>query len=204
MELVLMRHGQTPGNSERRYVGVIDQPLSELGREQALSAGVHPEVARVFVTPLSRTHETASICFPNAEQIVVEGLQEMNFGDFAGRTADEMYDDADYRAWVDGMCEGVCPNGESRAQATARICRAIGGLVRQAQAAGEDRVIVVAHGGTMMSALSSYCIDRPKRDYYEWLTGNCEGWRVSAELTKGGTLILRDAQRFYDLGFLNE
>lgn len=202
MELVIMRHGQTPGNSERRYVGVIDQPLSELGREQALAAGICPNIERVYVTPLSRTHETASLCFPNAEQIVVEGLQEMNFGVFAGRTADEMEDDPDYRAWVDGMCEGQCPGGESRAQATARICRALGGLVRQVQASGGQRAIVVAHGGTMMSALSAYCIDKPKRDYYEWLTGNCEGWRVQARVTDGGTFILHNAERFYDLGFL--
>jgi len=85
-----MRHGQTPGNSERRYVGALDQPLSEQGRAEALAAGVLPKVKRVYVTTLKRTHETASICFPNAEQVEVEGLQEMDFGDFAGRSADEM------------------------------------------------------------------------------------------------------------------
>ena len=202
LDLVLMRHGQTPGNAERRYVGVIDQSLSDLGREQARAAGICPNIERVYVTSLARTQETAAICFPNAEQIIVDGLQEMDFGVFAGRTADEMVDDADYRAWVDGMCEGVCPGGESRAQATSRICRALGRLIARAQQAGEARLVVVAHGGTMMSALSSYCIDTPKRDYYEWLTGNCKGWRVKARLTQGGTLILRDAESFEDLGFL--
>ena len=202
IELVIMRHGATKGNEERRYVGALDHPLSPLGCAQAVAAGIHPEIDRVYVTTLVRSQQTAAICFPCAQQVIVDGLQEMNFGVFAGRSADEMVDDADYRAWVDGMCEGVCPGGESRAQATSRICRALGRLIARAQQAGEARLVVVAHGGTMMSALSSYCIDTPKRDYYEWLTGNCKGWRVKARLTQGGTLILRDAESFEDLGFL--
>ena len=199
-----MRHGPTPGNEAHRYVGAIDQPLSPTGRVAAVHAGIHPEVSEVYVTTLKRTHETAAICFPRARQIVCDGLQEMDFGEFAGRTADEMENDPEYRAWVDGWCKGQCPGGESREQATSRICRALAQLIAHATEEGKKRVILVAHGGTMMSAFSTYCIDTPEREYYEWLTGNCGGYRVDATITKGGTLILKNAQQFDDLGFLNE
>ena len=93
LEFVIIRHGVTPGNELKRYVGVLDQPLSDAGRAQARArapyiASVLPGVSRVYVSVLQRTHETAAILFPDAEQIVVEGIQEMNFGVFAGTVID--------------------------------------------------------------------------------------------------------------------
>ena len=202
MELIVMRHGATPGNERRQYVGILNHPLSKAGREQAREAGVCPQIERVYVTPLRRTHETAAICFPNAEQIEIEGLQEMNFGVFAGRTADEMENDAAYRAWVDGMCLDPCPGGESRAQVTERICRALTELLHRCAGAGERRVILVAHGGTIMSAFSEFAIDHPERNYYEWLTGNCGGYRTAVTFASDGAPVFDDCHRFDNLSFL--
>lgn len=180
MELFIIRHGQTPGNGERRYVGAIDQPLSAVGREQARSAGSFPQVKRVYVSTLSRTHETAALMFPAAEQVVVEGIQEMDFGAFAGRTADEMVDDEDYRAWVDSYCTLPCPGGESRSEFEERVCTALVDLLNEAYDRGERRVVLVAHGGTMMASLDRF--GDGSRAYYEWNVGNCEGHRIRAEL----------------------
>ena len=202
MELIVMRHGATPGNERRQYVGILDHPLSPKGREQARAAGVIPQVERVYVTPLRRTHETAAICFPCAQQIQVDGLQEMDFGVFAGRTADEMVNDAAYRAWVDGMCLGPCPGGESRAEVTERICRALSELLHRSADAGESRVIVVAHGGTIMSAFGEFSIDCPDRIYYEWLPDNCGGYRTDVTFSPDGTPIFDNCRRFDDLSFL--
>ena len=182
MELILIRHGQTPGNGEKRYVGIVDQPLSEAGRAQARAAGTHGDVSCVYVSTLRRTHETAAIMFPNAEQVVVEGIQEMDFGAFAGRTPDEMEDDPAYRAWVEGFCKGRCPGGESQDELTERVCMAMERLLREVAARGEERLVMVAHGGTMMAFFSRYGND-PTKQYWDWLLGNCEGYR--AELTFG-------------------
>ena len=203
VELIIMRHGATKGNEERRYVGALDHPLSPLGCSQAVAAGIHPEVDRVYVTTLVRSQQTAAICFPCAEQVMVDGLQEMDFGTFAGRTADEMADDAEYRAWVEGYCEGQCPEGESREQASNRICRALGKLVLHAQKAGEKRVILVAHGGTLMAAFDRYSVDFPDKNYFTWNTGNCQGYVTRASVTKGGTFTLDDCAHFSNLDFLN-
>lgn len=189
VELVLIRHGQTPGNGEGRYVGIIDQPLSDKGREQALAAGQREDITRVYVSPLVRTHETAAIMFPNAEQVVVEGIQEMDFGAFAGRTANEMTDDAQYRAWVDSECTAQCPGGESQDEFTDRVCAALEALVRQAAARGERQVVVVAHGGTMMAFLSRFGHDSSKK-YWEWLLGNCEGYRIGLACDSAGIDVL--------------
>lgn len=178
VELFLFRHGQTPGNAERRYVGSADdQPLSELGREQARAARSFPDVDLVYVSTLRRTHETAAIMFPNARQVVVEGIQEMDFGAFTGRSADEMADDEEYRAWVDGWCLGPCPGGESKADLDQRVCAAMRDLLMAAAARGERVVHMVGHGGTMMAFLDHYAHD-DERNYYEWNVGNCQGYRI--------------------------
>ena len=185
VELVLIRHGRTPGNDERRYVGVVDQPLSEKGREQAQAAEHHDDVARVYVSKLRRTHETAAIMFPNAEQVVVEDIHEMDFGTFAGRSAAEMSDDPEYRAWVDSECTAQCPGGEAQGAFTDRVCAALEELVRQAAARGERQLVVVAHGGTMMAFLSRYGND-PSKKYWDWLVGNCEGYRIGLSCKPDG------------------
>ena len=190
MKLVILRHGQTPGNAERRYVGSKDdQPLSAQGREQARAAACFPEVELVYVSRLRRTHETAAIMFPNARQIVVPGIEEMDFGDFTGRSADEMADDADYRAWVEGWCEGPCPNGESKAQFNERICAAMLAFLRGAAARGERHLHLVAHGGTLMAFLDRY--GDGSRQYYEWNTGNCHGYRLAMLLDENSLSITR-------------
>jgi len=191
VELVIIRHGQTPGNNRRQYVGVLDQPLSDEGRKQAEEATHYPQVARVYVSTLRRTHETASILFPHAEQVIVPGVQEMNFGVFAGRSADEMENDADYRAWVDGYCEGRCPGGESRDEFTDRVCTALEQLLRQAAARGERRVYLVAHGGTMMASLWRFTSS--DRSYYDWHVGNCKGYRMRVDLT-GDQPVFKDVE----------
>ena len=47
MELILMRHGTTQGNLERRFIGTLDVPLLPQGEELA---------RRVGATPVSYTH----------------------------------------------------------------------------------------------------------------------------------------------------
>ena len=83
MRLELIRHGETALQKERRYQGITDAPLSSEGRETLRPAKFQPE--RVIVTPLQRTRETAEILFPGVPQLVIPGLQEMNFGRFEGK-----------------------------------------------------------------------------------------------------------------------
>ena len=181
MELVLIRHGQTPGNALRRYVGALDQPLSENGRAEARDAGQFPDVPLVYVSKMRRAQETAAIMFPNARQVEVPGVEEMDFGVFADRSADDMADDPDYQAWVESWCTLPCPGGESRDELTDRVCESLEAFLRDAQERGEARVILVAHGGTMMASLSRF--GDGSRSYYEWLVGNCEGYRLAVDLS---------------------
>ena len=177
MLIVLLRHGKTAYNEQRRYQGAADVPLSQAGKAALQKADFEPET--VYVTPLVRTAQTARILFPGARQIVAPELREMDFGDFEGRTYDEMKDDAAYCAWLDSGCESACPNGESKAAFCERVCCAFEKLADDALARGEERLVIVAHGGTQMAALSRFA--EPHRDYYDWNAPLAGGFVLSAD-----------------------
>ncbi len=134
----LIRHGETELQAQGRYQGSVDVPLSgegrrklSAGRESLSTDGIYRDPAVVYVSPLKRARETASILFPEAVQVVIPGFSEMNFGKFEGRNYKEMENDPDYRAWVAGMCLGKCPGGESRDEFCARTCEAFLEVLRQ-------------------------------------------------------------------------
>ena len=176
MKIRLIRHGLTWQGEQKKYQGALDTPLSDNGRKQLKRAEKDPE--EVYVTPLVRTQETARILFPSAMQITVDGLREMNFGTFEGRSWQEMEQDAAYRAWVDGGCLGRCPGGEDRAAFSGRVCRAFDELLRAKLAAGEEELVIVAHGGTQMAILERW--GSPARTYYRWQTACGHGWLLEA------------------------
>lgn len=191
MQVILIRHGQTAGNALRRYIGSTDEPLSPEGERQA--AACRGQTAEtVYVSPMRRTRQTAAILFPAARQVAMDGLREMDFGDFEGRSADEMADDPAYRAWVEGQCLAPCPNGEGQRDFTLRVCAAFSAALDDAQARGAPDAVFVVHGGTIMSVLSA--MSRPAGEYYSYACGNCGGWRCTAR-QEGVAWVLTDVER---------
>ena len=191
MQVILIRHSLTPGNAELRYNGRTDEPLSSEGIALAEQVGTDLGVERVYVTPLQRTRQTAAILFPAAEQIVVDDLREMDFGDFEGRNYIEMEHDAAYRSWVDSGCLAPCPNGEGRAGFSERVCDAFESVVCRAAEQGEETLTFVVHGGTIMAIMERFA--HPKQDYYSYSAKNCQGYRcdVFVDEQNGFTLLNR-------------
>jgi alpha-ribazole phosphatase len=182
MEVILVRHGRTAGNLARLYNGRTDEPLCEEGVVHANASGADPGVLKLYVSPLKRARETARIKFPNAAQIIRGGLREMDFGDFEGRSGDEMQDDPAYKKWVESFCTLRCPNGDKIDEYAEGVCAAFDEIVRECIEQGDTRLVIVAHGGTLMSILSRYA--RPERQYYEWYVDNCCGYRCALDAAK--------------------
>ena len=193
VELVMLRHGSTEASERRAYAGWIDVPLSPRGEAEAQAIGKHLGPRLVYVSPLMRARQTAQLCFPAAQQLICVDLREMHFGAFEGRTADEMIDDSAYRTWVDGNCEGPIPGGENRAILLERTARAIRSIVRETVARGENRAIIVAHGGTIMATMDAFA--RTRRDYFSWHVEPCGGYRATARFING-ELGIENEQRF--------
>lgn len=184
LSIILLRHGKTEGNLMNRYNGRTDDPLCALGIAEAESEPHYPEISLVYASPMQRAQQTANIFFPNARIETVEDLREMDFGDFEGRTAEEMEHDSAYRAWVAGGCVDVCPNGEGIPGFAKRAATAFAGCVADAIRRGESRVGVAVHGGVIMSVM--YAFSGSDQPYHTWYVRNCAGYKITLDESAWG------------------
>ena len=191
MKIVLIRHGQTEGNRAKRYVGKTNEPLCAAGIEHAKTTGIFPEIKHVFVTPLTRTQETARIKFPNSELEEIPDFREMDFGTFEGKSSDEMEDCTDYAAWVDGMCKNACPGGEDIFSFADRVKKAFTELVNACTERGDKAVYIVAHGGTISAIMEAFAL--PRQEYFHWFLDNCGAFVTNYDASaNGGEIVLTD------------
>lgn len=129
--------------------GQMDVPLKPSFEMEAaavrkqLDAILH---GRVYTSPLSRCSRLAAYCgYPDA--IRDERLKEMHFGDWEGWF---LYSDnsPEVRWWFEDQLRRATPNGESIFQLRDRLLD----FLREKDAAGEDNLLVFAHGGIQLSA----------------------------------------------------
>lgn len=156
--ILLLRHGETEGESSIRYHGANDVALSELGRSQMrLAASALPDEAidLVVASPLARAWEGARIVQPGAPVVLEADFREIDFGDWEGLTAEEIEqrDPERYREWREQPEGFHFPGGESRRDFRARVVRGAGGLLQRRAASP----LVVAHHGVIRAIVEHLC-----------------------------------------------
>jgi broad specificity phosphatase PhoE len=164
LTLVLVRHGETEGESSIRYHGRNDVALSELGRGQMRAARREIELRlgdvafeHIFATPLSRAMEGARIIAgAEADIIAVEDFIEVHFGLFEGLTKEEIQarHPIEFEKWrADPLAPTYTyPEGENRAAFTKRVERGLATtleMIDAAKRAVSERVLIVAHRGVI-------------------------------------------------------
>ena len=96
--LYLVRHGQTLWNTQARFQGQYDSPLTDLGRDQAsrvgkaLAAEIGAGPMRAYVSPLGRTRATAALIGESLPLEITEDprLMEEHFGEWEGLTREDI------------------------------------------------------------------------------------------------------------------
>ena len=155
-QLILIRHGETLWNTERRMQGQLDSPLTSRGPWQAQQLGVRLKTqpfTTLYSSDLPRAARTAEqIAVATGHQIVIdERLRERHFGVFEGLTQKEMQS-CEPDAYVRFMSRDphyAVPGGESPAAFFAR-CRAA--LEELAIRHAGETIAVVTHGLVLDSA----------------------------------------------------
>lgn len=189
MQVYMIRHGATAGNLQHRYVGLTDEPVLDSSREELMGGQDKSVIGKVYVSPLKRCVETANVLYPNANVVVVPEFVECNFGDFEYMNYEELNGNAEYQRFIDSG--GTCgfPNGESRDEF---IKRCVSGFERICGEHESDDIVMVVHGGTIMALLHEYVV--PHREYFEWQTGNGQGYKASLYVRDDG-YRLTDVER---------
>lgn len=168
-KLILIRHGATAGNLEKRYIGRTDEALCPEGIAQVETLKQSDlQIDHLFVSPMRRTRQTAQLLFPQMTYQVVPEFSEIDFGLFEGKTAEELAEDAEYAKWLDSMCLAPIPGGEAVSDFKKRCCEAFGRIVGSLPEHGCAAFVV--HGGVIMAVLEAYAW--PQKDFYEYHVAN--------------------------------
>lgn len=169
MEVFFIRHAQTLGNIEHRYIGRTDEPLSDAGIASFCELA-YPAVNRIITSPMRRCLQTAKILYPMMKPKIVPDFREYDFGDFERKNYEELKDQAEYRAWIASSGTQAPPNGESMTAFKRRSCDAFVQVMDQAFADGLASIALIIHGGTVMAILEHFAV--PANPFYHWQIKN--------------------------------
>jgi broad specificity phosphatase PhoE len=150
MGLWLVRHGETEWSLSGRHTGTTDVPLTPEGELEARAIG-HLLAARrfdhVLSSPMARARRTAELAGLGDRARASDALREVDYGDFEGRTTDEIWQT--HPGWE--LFRDGCPSGESPDRLQARMDG-----FRDEIAALEGRVVLFGHAHCLRALAVRY------------------------------------------------
>jgi alpha-ribazole phosphatase len=176
-ELILIRHGRTDWNQEKRYQGQQDIPLNTAGIRQASQLAerlCRSHLEAVYTSDLKRALQTASILAEalGLNPVPDPRLREINHGQWEGL----LYDDIrtrfpeEYARFHTDPVNAAAPGGEQISCVQQRVENALADIVSRHP---DGSVAVVSHGlalATFLSQKNDGSLDR----VFEWIPGNAE------------------------------
>ncbi|MEK3733845.1 MULTISPECIES: histidine phosphatase family protein [Paenibacillus] len=192
----LLRHGRTRWNEQRRYMGHTDQLLAPgaLTELEPLRRRYHRhDFGKIYCSDLSRCRQTLGyvLSATGADQDpalipaklgeTVPGvcydvrLRELDFGQWEGKTYDDLKENPAYRSWIDDPSSVTPPGGESWEAFQQRIGQFLNNLYleldemagaaesealegghgkRPEAACGPSDVLIVTHGGVIRQMMT--------------------------------------------------
>lgn len=177
----LIRHGLTGDNLSGVYCGITDTPLCNEGKDQLRQMKeeyTYPQGQFLFSSPLKRCLETAEILYPGIKPITMESLTEYNFGEFEGKTAEELKEKMPvFERWLRGEAGIKPPFGESNEDFMNRVCSGFVKIVDGIIKTGTEDLVIITHGGVISAILSNFGL--PVASAGEWMTPPGCGYTVS-------------------------
>ena len=206
MRILLMRHGQTDLNVQKRLQGSSEIPLNEQGKEQAREAHAwlkEQELipTKIISSPLGRAIETGQLAAGWTDHSNIEvypDLIEMSFGIYEQQNMEEV-DPNFLSTCFDHPETYVAPKGgESFDEVVLRAGHVVE-MLRNRIAAGaitsDDTVLLVSHGA-LGHAILEYISKTPRSAYWDVDINNC----AVVELLIGSTRV-DDRYKFLNNGF---
>jgi broad specificity phosphatase PhoE len=188
-QIVVVRHGETVGQSSIRYYGATDIALSGLGADQVATAARAIGEQRfdlVVASPLQRAWQSARIVVPGEPIQLEPGFREIDFGHWEGLTKEEIEatDPSGYAQWQREGIEFDFPGGETRVGFRARVNAGLDRLLTEPVRS----MLIVAHKGIVRTVAERLCdaklsVGQPELGGYVELTrdpSNYEApWRIA-------------------------
>ncbi|MCX5710972.1 MAG: histidine phosphatase family protein [Candidatus Omnitrophica bacterium] len=149
--LILIRHGVTEWNKEKRYCGHKDIGLSDAGRSQVKSLSRRLNAVRfdkVYSSDRKRAMQTGRMLFKQTRIIPNRGLREINFGVLEGlrhKEIMERYADI-YKKWLKNPLKNNIPKAEPMNIFKKRVKNSIRNIIRSNP---DETIAIICHGGVI-------------------------------------------------------
>jgi len=170
--LLLIRHGEVEPRYQKKFGGWIDMNLSPNGRRQA---GILADYLRrktidaIYASPMRRVQQTVAptLKVNGHGQTIMEGLREINFGDWTGLGWQEV--EARFKfpshEWLDQIQSQGVPNGESGKVFRQRVAPCLREIIARH---GGQNVAVFCHGGVIRMMLAILLkLPLPKTNHFD-------------------------------------
>ena len=160
MEIYFVRHGQTIWNVEKRFQGLSDSPLTELGITQAKLLGEKLKdikFDKFYSTSLKRANDTANYIKGNRKQEVeiFDDFVEISMGDMEGIQQEEfkkLYPEQVKNFFFNQLEYNPSSfKGESFLEVRERVAKGLDKFIKLNK--NYERVLVVSHGATLKTLL---------------------------------------------------
>ncbi|MEK7483093.1 MAG: histidine phosphatase family protein [Planctomycetota bacterium] len=149
MRTILVKHGETDWEIQKKLIGFSDEPLNERGIKQAelLAKRLSREnFTAVYSSPLQRASYTAELIAKecNLKVVYYDDLKEFNFGKIEGMLYKDLVDfhTTFVKAWEIDPTECRAPRGEVFFEFQARVWKCVGGILK---ASYPNVVVIVCH-----------------------------------------------------------
>ena len=160
MEIYFVRHGQTIWNVEKRFQGLSDSPLTELGITQAKLLGEKLKdikFNKFYSTSLKRAYDTANYIKGNRKQKVeiFDDFVEISMGDMEGIKQEDfkkLYPEQVKNFFFNQLeYDPSSFGGESFLEVRERVIRGLNKFIELNK--NYERVLAVSHGATLKTLL---------------------------------------------------
>ena len=150
MKIIIVRHGESEGNTKEIFAGVTNVPLTKRGNDQAEKTARYIlenyKIDRIYSSPRQRAYDTA---LPVSKALGIEiekcdAFMEINGGEWEGLLFSDlphMYKD-EFDIWINRQSEAVCPGGESVKEVYRRANDA---LLKIAEENSGKTVLITSH-----------------------------------------------------------
>lgn len=173
--ITCIRHGLTEGNERKAYIGWTDQTLAEQGKAELMNRREYypPSPDLIVGSDLRRCRETAAILYPNIPYIPMKEWRELHFGNWEGKTHDELQERSAYQAWLNEPLHVPTENGEGFIGFSERVWKAWDLSIAELFAGNGKQLVIISHGGVLKLLASAFSAE--KKQFWDWHFSPGEG-----------------------------
>lgn len=206
VNFIIIRHGCSVTNRDKKFTGSMDVPLTELGYDQAKRTAEYVfknfNVDRIYSSDLSRAVDTAKPIADVFELPIItdEKLREIDVGYWQGKSHEEvkaLYSES-YNLYMTQTGHFHFDGGESFDQVKKRAVSVFEDIAKQNEG---KTVVIVTHGGFIRALYCAWYDVKPQDTKYVSLVGNTSVSIAEYKDGKGEFSLLGSDAHLEDINF---